>query len=85
MAPEINEPRPHAHWHVGALIAFFFPAAVGLKALQHCQARAEAEPRYWRASVFALIGLGVVQAATGIAAVSFRREAAPANAWTACC
>ena len=67
-----------AHCHIaGALIAFFFPAVVGLKALRLSQGAAEPEPRYWRGNAYALLGLGVVQVATGIAAVFIQKGSGP--------
>eukprot|EP00887_Chlorella_sp_A99_P002185 scaffold21.g2185.t1 len=57
----------------GALIAFFFPAWVTLRALEsdRAAAAAAASPRYWRWSAWALVVLGAVQAVTGVAAALF--------------
>ena len=49
----------------GAVVAFFMPAAVALKA---SAARGEGG-RYWRYNAWVLVGGGVVQMVTGVAAV----------------
>lgn len=55
----------------GALIAFIFPAWVALRALGRGHPSALAAPRYWRWNAWALIALGLLQAAAGITATLF--------------
>ena len=54
----------------GALIAFFFPALVALKACDNQEGwGSHTSTRYWKVNAWALIVLGVIQAVTGLAAV----------------
>jgi len=54
----------------GALIAFFFPAAIALRTLRlHAWQDTQRRPAYWIVNSWALIALGAVQVVTGVGAL----------------
>ncbi|KAI3424945.1 hypothetical protein D9Q98_008327 [Chlorella vulgaris] len=67
----------------GALIAFIFPALVALKAAALSEGEPLAAVRYWRWNAWALIVVGVLQAAAGITACLFLSDDSQSNSLAA--